>query len=484
MKTPVAFALVTSFLLVSICRELAAADPASQSETERLQKLEKAVRQLEERNAALENEVKQLKSKSGPFAPMLSKSEDKAPARPDNKTTFTEPTPPPVDVHPGGSEYKLTLGGYIQANFESGDVSAFEGRFGATALKDRFRLRRARISLVGDFAEKFDFKIEGDFEQSDAAITALRTVNVVTGATTTVTNSNRTEFSGTDIFINWHQYPEANIKVGQWKAPFGLEQITPDTLIYTIERSLPTGALTPERQIGAMLWGKPLANVLPDQKDLVTYYAGIFNGNGRNFNSNDSNDFMYVGRLELLPFKGELMGQEASLKLGGDYLFSRDAAGTNISPALNLKVNSDGSLTSYTLPGADERKAWSVDAWLKIGPFDLIGEYFHENVDGRIVSGIAPGFANFDPHGWYVQGSYFLIPKKLQLVVKWEELIPDQLANDGLHSITGGLNYYIHGDGIKVMANYVHTWSDFREANPQFGQDKFDEVLLRLQVIF
>jgi hypothetical protein len=34
------------------------------------------------------------------------------------------------------------------------------------------------------------------------------------------------------------------------------------------------------------------------------------------------------------------------------------------------------------------------------------------------------------------------------------------------------------------MANYVHTWSDFREANPQFGDDQFDEVLLRLQVIF
>jgi phosphate-selective porin len=72
----------------------------------------------------------------------------------------------------------------------------------------------------------------------------------------------------------------------------------------------------------------------------------------------------------------------------------------------------------------------------------------------------------------------------LQAVVKWEELTPDQLANDGLHSITGGLNYYIHGDNVKVMADYVHTWSDFRDANPQFGQDQFDEVLLRLQVIF
>ena len=435
------------------------------SESERLQKLERAVELLEKQNAELKAEVNSLKKQTA----SVPEGKLKTKVTYDGKTYVEKAVveeKAPVYVQQRGPELKLVLGGFVQMNFEDGDVSAFEGRFGQTALKDRFRLRRARINLTGDFAEQFDFKLEGDFEISDGL------------------NSSRTAFEGTDIFINWHQYPEANIKVGQWKAPFGLEQITPDTLIYTIERSLPTGALTPERQIGAMLWGKPLANVLPDKKDLVTYYAGIFNGNGRNFNSNDSNDFMYVGRLELLPFKGELMGQEASLKLGGDYLFSRDAAGTNISPALNLKVNPDGSLTSYTLPGADERKAWSVDAWLKIGPFDLIGEYFHENVDGRIVSGIAPGFANFDPHGWYVQGSYFLIPKKLQLVVKWEELIPDQLANDGLHSITGGLNYYIHGDGIKVMANYVHTWSDFREANPQFGQDKFDEVLLRLQVIF
>jgi len=176
---------------------LRAADPPSDSE--RLQNLEKAVRQLQERNAELEKEVHQLKAKSGPFAPILAKPEEKAVAGNANKAVFTAPSPPPVDVHPGGSEYKLTLGGYIQANVESGDVSAFEGRFGATALKDRIRLRRARITLTGDFAEQFDFKIEGDLEQSDAAITALKSVDVTTGTVTTVTNSNRTEFSGTDI---------------------------------------------------------------------------------------------------------------------------------------------------------------------------------------------------------------------------------------------------------------------------------------------
>jgi len=80
-------------------------------------------------------------------------------------------------------------------------------------------------------------------------------------------------------------------------------------------------------------------------------------------------------------------------------------------------------------------------------------------VRGRTVNGVAPMFANFDPHGWYVQGSYFLIPKKLQAVLKWEDLAPDQLVNDGIHSITGGLNYYIHGDNVKVMADYVVRFS-------------------------
>ncbi len=451
---------------------------AQTTEADRLEKLERAVSQLQQRNAELEKEVEQLKSK-GPFAPMMAKPEQKAVAGSDSKAVFTAPSPPPVDVHPAGPEYKLTLGGFIQANFETGDVSAFEGRFGSTALKDRFRLRRARITLSGDFAEQFDFKIEGDFEQSDAAITALKSIDLATGKTTTVTNSSRVEFSGTDIFINWHRIPEANLKIGQWKAPFGLEQTTPDTQLYTIERSLPTGAFTPERQIGVQIWGKPLTNVLPDKKDLMTYYAGVFNGNGRNFNNNDNNEFMYVTRLELLPFKGKLLGQEASLRLGGDYLFSRDETGTNISPALNLKVNADGSLSSFTVPGPDERHAYSVDAWLKLGPFDLIGEYLDEKVRSRDGA-----FADFEANGEYVQASYFILPKQFQAVAKWEHLNPGQLGNDGIESITAGLNYYIRGDNIKVMADYVHTWSDFRKANPQFGDDQFDELLLRMQVVF
>ena len=438
------------------------------SESERLQKLERAVEQLQKRNAELEQEVSGLKKQAASAAEVGARMKTKIMS--DGKSyvekAVVEEEKLPVYVQQRGSEIKLVLGGFIQANFEDGDVSAFEGRFGQTALKDRFRLRRARINLTGDFAENFDFKVEGDFENSDGL------------------SSSRTAFEATDIFVNWHQFPEAQIKLGQWKAPFGLEQTTPDTTLYMIERSLPTGAITPERQIGVQLWGKPFASVWPDQKDLLTYYAGIFNGNGRNTTVNDNNNFMYVGRLESTLFKAKMWGQDSYLKLGADVLNSRDDKGTNISQTLNVLVNSDGSLSPFVLPGADERTAWSVDAWLKLGPFDLIGEYLEEYVNGRTVNGVPPGFANFTTSGYYVQGSYFLIPKKLQAAVQWQDLNPGQRGNDGIHSITGGLNYYIHGDDIKLMVNYIHTWSDFREANPQFGEDQFDEVIGRIQVMF
>src|SRR5260370_16113246 len=340
------FTILAAVPLVFLAAQPLAAQ--SSSESERLQKLERAVEQLQTRNAELGSEVKSLKRQtaSAPAAPAEGPTKTKITS--DGKTyvekNVAAPEKPPVYVLPRGPEIKLTLGGFIQVNFEDGAVSAFEGRFadGPNEIKDRFRLRRARINLTGEFAENFDFKIEGDFQNGDGI------------------SSSRTAFSGTDIFINWHQYPEAQIKVGQWKAPFGLEQITPDTSLFTIERSLPTGAITPERQIGIQLWGKPFTTIWPEQKDLLTYYAGIFNGNGRTTTINDNNNSMYFGRLELMPFKGKSFGQDYRLKLGGDVLNSRDDKGTNISQTLNLLVNKNGSLSAFVLPGADERTTWST----------------------------------------------------------------------------------------------------------------------------
>jgi cell division protein FtsB len=149
-------------------------DAQTASQAERLEKLERAVEQLQKRNAELEQEISGLKKQAavGPEGKMKTK------ATYDGKSyvekAVVEEEKPPVFVVPRASELKLVLGGYIQVNFEGGDVSAFEGRFGQTALDDRFRLRRARINLTGEFAENFDFKIEGDFGAGDG-LNSIRT---------------------------------------------------------------------------------------------------------------------------------------------------------------------------------------------------------------------------------------------------------------------------------------------------------------------
>src|SRR4029453_8504635 len=197
-------------LLASVLAAIQPLTMQSASESDRLEKLESAVEQLQKRNAELEAEVSSLKAKQTAVVP---EGKMKTKIISEGKTYVEKVVEEklPVYVQQRGPELKLVLGGFIQVNFEDGDVSAFEGRFGQTAIKDRFRLRRARINLTGDYAEQFDFKMEGDFGQSDG------------------TSGNRTAFSATDVWVNYHQFPAAQVKIGQYKAPFGLEQLTPDT---------------------------------------------------------------------------------------------------------------------------------------------------------------------------------------------------------------------------------------------------------------
>ena len=95
-----------------------------------------------------------------------------------------------------------------------------------------------------------------------------------------------------------------------------------------------------------------------------------------------------------------------------------------------LAEASDGTLSAFTLPTAGERDAYGFDSALHLGPFDLSAEYLNERVRGREVLNVTPTFDGFDAEGYYVQGAYFIIPKKLQVVGRWESFNPAQEANE------------------------------------------------------
>lgn len=335
---------------------------------------------------------------------------------------------PPGTAKPAEKNPTLTIGGLLQVQAEFGDRG--DARFGTD--NDRFYLRRARLNATGKFLEEFDFRLEGEFAGTLANTSGLRA-------------------QLTDAYITWNRHPEANIRVGQFKTPFGYEQLFSDPRLITIERSLVNDRLTQSRQLGAQVGGDFFEKRL-------TYAAGVFNGNGANNNFNDDDSFLSAARLAGVPWKGKLGGQASTWSLGGNVFSSED---TSVS-------SPDFGFPNNTFAG--ERMGTGFDTQLTAGGFELWAEYLA--VDWEPTVG-----RDIESDGWYVQGSYFFIPNRLQAVLKAESF--DAITDDRLDPVetaTAGLNWYFKGHDLKLLVNYLRVSQD--------GLDDQDKVLTRLQVMF
>jgi phosphate-selective porin len=338
-----------------------------------------------------------------------------------------------IVVKPAGKEPTITFGGLLQVQADVGDQG--DNRFAND--NDRFYLRRARFNATGKFLEEFDFRLELDLAGSLSNTTGLRA-------------------QMTDGFINWNRFPAANVRAGQFKTPFGFEQLYGDPRLLTAERSLVNDRLTLGRQIGMQVGGDLL-------EKRVSYAVGAFNGNSVNNNFNDNDKFTWAGRLSGIPWQKGTGDKAMSWSLGGD-AFSADDTG--------LSQPSDFHFDSNLFTG--ERRGLGLDTQLLIGPFELWAEALRvrwEPLNRRPR-------ATLDSDGWYVQASWYAVPKKLQLVGKVETFDPDRKAEeDETDTATLGVNYYIKGHDLKLMLDYLRT-------DPAGRPDTDNKVLARLQVIF
>jgi phosphate-selective porin len=349
--------------------------------------------------------------------------------------------PPPGAVKPAGEEPTLAIGVLLQAQADAGDRG--DSRFGSD--NDRFYLRRARLNATGRFREEFDFRLEIDLAGSLGDTAALRA-------------------QVTDGFINWHRLPAANVRVGQFKTPFGFEQLYSDTRLYTLERSLMNDRLTLSRQLGVQVGGELL-----DER--LTYAAGAFNGNGVNNSFNDDDRFLVAGRLAGVPWRGRLRGRPASWGLGGNAYSSTDS---DVPQAAELGFDSTPETADRDNVFAGERLGLGVDAQLVAGPFELWAELMRvkwepDNAGPR---------TEIESQGWYLQGSLFVVPDRLQLVLKVETFDPRRDApSDATETALAGASWHLRGHDLKLMLNYMRVDAEGLPADE-------DKVLARLQVVF
>lgn len=359
---------------------------------------------IEDRLARLEQEVRELRAENQELRQRFGA----APAAPSTPPADLESR---QEVQPAGKESKLLIGGLLQAQAESGD--RVDTRYADD--NDRVYLRRARVNLQGSFAEMFDFRAEMDLAGGLGSASGIRA-------------------QGTDIYAQWTRHPFAQIRAGQFKTPFGYEQLFSDPNLLTIERTLGNDRIALGRQIGVQLFG---------DAGRISYAVGAFNGNGINVSFNDDDGFLAAGRLSATLWS---RGETGSWTAGVNGYTCEDLS-VPVAPELGL----DDNAFSGT------RRAWGIDTQLQTGPFVLWGEVLRARFDP--VSGAAR-----DLHSWSILGAY-AITRKLQAVA-----MVDTLDGPGqsVRTWTAGANYFIKGHDLKLQLNLMRTEDNQTRVSAKF----------------
>lgn len=160
-----------------------------------------------------------------------------------------------------GTDDLLKFKGYAQmdANFPIGNSPGIS----------EFMIRRARLAATGYFQKNFRYMIYARFDKGKAELN--------------------------EAFLESRHLSFARIRIGQFKVPFSLYNLTSSSQIRFVNRPLVVENLSPGYDIGAMVFG----NVLDER---IEYAIGIFNGEGQNNKEiNDQKDL--IGRLVVCPFR-------------------------------------------------------------------------------------------------------------------------------------------------------------------------------------
>jgi phosphate-selective porin len=189
--------------------------------------------------------------------------------------------------------------------------------------------------------------------------------------------------------------------IGQSKTPFSRGFLQNEQDSEMPELPIVVEVLTPNRDIGAK------AEFRASRQ--VTVQGGIFNGEGRNRTTNDNRSLLLIARGVFAIDAGFEVGASAAMEDSEDYL---------------------GLEAAYT------RR-----------PIELRGEYIRRSV------GTGAGTTAV---GWYAFGGWTQRGGRLQLVGRVEQFDPDNDdPGDGFMAITGGAQWLLRGDNVKVQATYT-----------------------------
>lgn len=343
-------------------------------------------------------------------------------------------------VSSSNGDFSLKIGGRIVADTVSWDTdSAVETAVGEQTGASEFR--RTRFYMAGTIYGNVIFKAQYDFAGGDA------------------------DFK--DMYLGLKNIPRlGTVKVGHFKEPFSLEELTSSKYITFMERSL-SSVFAPSRNTGLGFHSTAF-------DDHLTLAAGVFHDSD-GFGDSNGDKLNFSARVTGTPIK-----EDGSLLHLGLSWTSRDPEDNLLRLRQRPEVHLADRFVDTGSVAAEGMDVLGLEAAAVLGPLSLQGEYMAASLD-------IPGGSDADLSGWYAYASWFVTGESraykagngvfsrvrpannftadggkgaLELAVRLSSLdLNDAEAGIGggkLDDLTLGVNWYLN-PSTRVMLNWVNA---------------------------
>ena len=253
-----------------------------------------------------------------------------------------------------------------------------------------FEVHRARVGIEGEIFGHIQFSLERELTEREA------------GDPTT-----RQKSAWKDVYLEANYTDAAQVRVGKFKIPFGLDQLTGISNLDFVYRTLGGNYLAPARDVGVMVHGRFFDRGL-------NYWGGVFRQDGENARSSkiEGADETVAFRVTGTPFRAFKSANLDKAEVGG---------------AVTVSTLSDASVLPNGLRGRSvmsqyvffepvfvkgQRRRFEVDGDWSAGPFGARAEYTQVN-DTRENQGLADqALPDARARAWYVSGSWVMTGDK------------------------------------------------------------------------
>lgn len=254
---------------------------------------------------------------------------------------------------------------------------------------------------------------------------------------------------------------------GQFKPPFGRQELTSSGNQSFVDRALVSNEYARGRDTGVAVQG-----VL--RNNTIEYRAGVFNGNGLTRTTNDNGSMQVNARLMWQPNGSQALAQRAWVS--GALYSEADFESTTV-PIYAIAINYERNDFHRTTAGNDlQSDVTGVDGVFKFKGVFATGEYF-------VRRRTPESGATFNADGGFVQLGVMLNQYRTwEAALRYGQRdVNDAVANDAVKEIRAGLNYYYRRHTMKFQIDGGQVETQMGAAG---GSRKTHEIRAQTQFIF